>query len=267
MKAVIKVTMELCRNLAIIHRLAINDLIVQNKGNLLGVLWLWINPSIQIMIYAVVFGQIRKNIPVQGVDFFYWVIAGFFMWNYISSVITPGSRSIVGKMGVITKMKFPISIVPAIVVVSELYIHILMVATVSVILVISGFPMNIYWLQLPYFMFAATCLLYSLSLFNSAMTTVVRDYQHIVYNVMRTMFFITPIIFPVNSMTGVMLLIIKLNPFTYLIEGYRDAFIFGRRTMLMSFRWGAYFWVIVILFYIVGSILHVRMRKNLLDYS
>lgn len=267
MKSIGTVITEIFQNMGIIHRLAINDLVVKNKDSALGILWLWINPAIQIAIYAVVFGQIRQNTPVENVAFFYWLLPGFIMWNYISNVVTLASRSILSKMGIVTKMKFPVSIIPAVVVLSEMYVHILMVITIAIVLVASGFPITIYWLQIPYYIFAATCFLYSLSLFNSALTTVIRDYQHIVYNVMRTLFFVTPIIFPANTMKGFLALILKLNPFTYLLEGYRDAFVFGRRTIFMSFRWGAYFWIIVIVLFIIGSILHIRMRKNLLDYA
>lgn len=267
MKSVIKVTKELVQNLMITNRLAINDLIVQNKGNFLGILWLWINPAIQIAIYAVVFGQIRKNTPVNGVEFFYWMVPGFIMWNYINSVITTASRSIVVKMGIVTKMKFPVSIVPAVVVLSELYIHLLILFTTIIILVSSGFSATIYWLQVPYYLFAATCFLYALSLFNSAFTTVMRDYQHIVYNVMRTLFFITPIIFPLDTITGGLAVIVKFNPATYLLEGYREALLYNKTTILMSWKWGIYFWGIVLVLYVIGSIFHVRMRRNLLDYA
>ena len=263
------VTKELLENIVTIHRLALNNLITKNKGNLLGFLWLWINPAIQIGIYSVVFGMgVRNSTPVEGIDFVYWLIAGFIVWNYIISVVTASSRSIIGKMGIVTKMKFPVSVIPVTAVVQELYIHFLMIITVVVVLLVSGFSFNIYWLYILYYAFATTALLIALAIFNSAVTTIIRDYQHIVYNFMRMIFFVTPIMFAFDTMKGkIMKVLFILNPFSYVVEGYRDSLIFSRRTLFLSIDRAIYFWSIVFIIYIVGSILHVRMRKNLLDLA
>jgi teichoic acid transport system permease protein len=265
----IAITKELARNFIIMHRLAVNELIVRNKGSLLGFLWLWINPAIQIVIYAVIFGQIRNNAPVEGVPFFFWIIPGYIIWHYISAVIVPSSRSIIGKMSIVTKMRFPVSVIPGTVVLSELYIHLMLLVTVMIILASAGYGPNIYWLYTLYYMFAAFCLLLALSIFNSALTSMIRDYQHIVYNVMRLLFFATPVIFPISSMSGNRFLdfFLKINPFAYLLEGYRDSFVFSRRTVFLSTHWGWYFWTVTLLIYIVGCMIHYKMRKNLLDYA
>jgi ABC-type polysaccharide/polyol phosphate export systems, permease component len=268
MKETIQVTKEILTNLTIMNRLAINDLNAKNKGNILGILWLWINPAIQLLIYALVFGTgLRGSAPVENINFFSWLLPGFIVWMYINSVITTASRSIVAKINIVTKIKFPVSIVPGVVILSELYMHILMLITSVVILLFLGFSVNQFWIYIIYFTFASTCLLLSVSIFNSALTTIFRDYQHIVYNIMRTMFFITPVLFPKETMKGeIMKIILWLNPFTYLLEGYRDGLVFSRKTTFMSLEWGIYFWCIVIIIYIIGCNLHVRMRRNLLDY-
>jgi len=265
----VTITKELCHNFLMVHRLAINELIVRNKGNLLGFLWLWINPAIQIAIYAIIFGQIRNNAPVDGVPFFFWIIPGYIMWHYISAVIVPASRSIIAKLGLVTKMRFPVSVIPATIVLAEFYIHLMLLTTVLIILTGAGYGPNIYWLYGSYYMLASFCLLVALSLFNSAITSMVRDYQHVVYNVMRLMFFVTPVILPFSAISGNRYLdfFLKLNPFAYLLQGYRDSFIFEQRTTFLSTQWGLYFWALTLLIYVVGAVLHYKMRKNLLDYA
>lgn len=267
MKSIITVTKELVTNAGIIHRLALNDLITKNKGNFLGVLWLWINPSIQILIYWIVFGSLRDSKPVDGIPYFLWISVGYILWNYISGVITPASRSIVNKMGIITKMKFSVSIIPAVTVLTELYIHIMLLMTVLILLQLSGIPITKRYLDVVYFLFSTTVFLYSVSLFNSAITTVIRDYQHIVYNIVRALFFFTPVIYQLKDTKGPLGTIMKYNPLSYVIEGYRDALLYNSNSMITSLNRGLYFWGITIAFYIIGSILHVRMRRNLLDHS
>ena len=270
MNSTLIVLKEIFSNIIIAHRLAINDLIVKNKGNLLGFLWLWINPSIQILIYGIVFGLgLRGSAPVNGINFFHWLIPGFIIWDFINGCVTPGSRSIIAKMNIVTKMKFPVSITPLVTVLSELYIHILMIITIVLILIVTnGSTPSIYWMYLPYYTFCAVCFLLSFAIFNSAISTVMRDYQHIVYNMMRTLFFITPVLFPEDSMQGtVMKTIFSLNPFSYLLIGYRESLVYHQRSTFLTWELGVYFWSITLLFLIIGCSFHVKMRKNLLDYS
>lgn len=266
MISMFKVISELIENIVIIHRLAINDLITKNKGNFFGVLWLWVNPIIQIILYWIIFGSLRNRAPVKGVEFFLWLSCGYILWNYISSVITPGSRSIVAKMGLITKMQFKVSMVPAIIVLSELYIHIMLVVTFLVILIISGGQISIMGFQVIYYMIATTLFLYAVSIFNSAITTVIRDYQHVVYNIMRALFFFTPVVY-LNDKDDLLGTIMKFNPITYLMEGYREALLYHEMTTLLSLNKALYFWGITLIFFFIGSILHMRMRKNLLDHA
>lgn len=269
MKEVFQVTKEIFTNLITIHRLAKNELLLKNKGNLMGMIWLWLNPMIQIMIYAMVFGEgIRGRKPVDGVPFFYWFIGGFVIWNFIQTTVNPASKSIIRKIRIITKIKFPVTIMPIVTVVSNLYVHLILLLTIMIILLLTGGFFSMYWLYTLYYMFAAVCLLSALSILNSAITTVFRDYQHIVYNVMRFLFYFTPILFPNDTITegSAMSIGIRLNPFSYLVEGYRDSLVYGQRVVFLTTSWGVYFWTLVILIYIIGCFLTVRMRKNLLDY-
>jgi len=262
------VTKEIVMNQLIIYRLALNDLLVKTKGSILGWAWIWINPAFQIFVYGVIFGQgLRTSRPVNGVDFFYWLSAGFIMWTYISSVIATASRSIISRILVVTKMRFPISTIPVVVVVNCLYTHILMLITVIAILVVAGLPVTKHYILLPYYTFAATSFLISVSLVTSSITTAVRDFQHIVYNFMRMMFFATPVLFPEENLTGILEIVAKYNPFVYLISGYRDCLVLQRATMFKNVQMGVYFWGLTLGLYILGCILHVRVRKNLLDYA
>lgn len=268
MKSTLLVTKELLQNFSIIHRLALSDLLLKTKDGFFGFFWIWLNPAFQIFIYGVIFGAgIRTSLPVNGVEYFVWLATGIIMWLYITGSIVSASRSIIAKIGTVTKMKFPVSLLPVTVVFTNLYIHILMLITILVILFLYNIPFTVYYFQIFYYIFASTALLISMSIFNSAITTIVRDYQHIVYNTMRTMFFVTPIIFPEENFSGILSYINTVNPFAYLVSGYRESMLYQSSAIFRDFNRGLIFWSIVIFIYILGSIFHIRMRKNLLDYA
>lgn len=264
----LNVTIEIVSNWHRIHRMALNELNVKNKGNFLGIVWLWINPMFQVFIYTVIFGTgMRNNAPVENVPYVYWLISGIIVWFFISSVVTQASRSIISKIQIVTKMRYPVSITPIVVVFSEFYNHLLILMTVVIAYQFLGFPITKAYLQFPYFLFASIVFLSSVSLFNSSLTVIVRDYQHIVYNIMRMLFYITPVLWVPNTEIYWLNILVKINPLSYLVSGYRDILVYSRYDTLLDVNQGIYFWGVAIIFYFVGSILHVKMRKNLLDYA
>ena len=50
------------------------------------------------------------------------------------------------------------------------------------------------------------------------------------------------------------------------INGYRDILLYSDVTQLFSWKWQIYIWGIIIIAFIIGSNIHVKMRKRLLDY-
>ncbi|KMR76684.1 teichoic acid ABC transporter permease, partial [Staphylococcus aureus] len=77
----------------------------------LGVAWGLINPGMQIMVYWMVFGLgIRRNAPILGVPFVYWLLGGIRMWVFINQGILEGTKAITQKFNQRSKMNFPVSL-------------------------------------------------------------------------------------------------------------------------------------------------------------
>src|SRR5699024_8059445 len=83
-----------------------------------------------LLIYWFVFGTIRDRAPVEvnGVEtpFFTWLLAGFFMWTFCHQSILKGSNSIYTRLRMLSKMNFPMSVIPNYVIFSNFYIHVLL---------------------------------------------------------------------------------------------------------------------------------------------
>ena len=56
----------------------------------------------------------------------------------------------------------------------------------------------------------------------------------------------------------------KLNPFFYIIEGYRDA-ILGRQWFWEHPHLTLYFWVFVIILLVIGGRIYVKLRPHFAD--
>lgn len=267
MSFIFTVIKEQIQHFYLIRRLSWYELKINNKNNYLGMLWEIINPAIQIAIYWFVFGYgIRAGRSVDGVPFFHWLLAGILVWFFFQTAILQGSKSIYSRIKIISKMNFPMSVIPSFVIFSRLYPHLLLLGIAIILFQFLGYPITIYYLQLPYFLFATTILLFALTLITSTLTTIVRDVQQVVQSIMRVLIYLTPILWVTFKLPEWVQGLMKLNPLYYLVVGYRAALL-GEGWYWFSNTWDVvYFWGFTLVALFIGSMLHVKFRRRFIDF-
>lgn len=245
----------------------------QHRNNYLGMSWEIINPGIQILIYWFVFGSIRQRadieiIPGIEIPFIFWLLSAFVLWTFFYQSTIQGSKSIYSRLLMLSKMNFPMSVIPNIVIFSQFYVHVIMMAIVILILNIGGYYVNIYYLQLIYFVFATFCLLFAISLITSTFSTMIRDVHMFLNATLRMLLYLSPILWPIASVipNPTIVMILKFNPLYYLIEGYRSALFGTEWYFLTHWQYSLYFWGLVIVFLLIGSVLHIKFRRHFIDY-
>lgn len=272
MKSAIKVIQEQVNNFYLIRRLSLFELKSKNKNNYLGIAWEIINPAIQILIYWFVFGTLREraDVKVAGIDipFFSWLLAAFFLWIFFYQATIQGSRSIFSRLKMLSKMNFPMSVIPSYVIFSQFYVHIFMIAVVTIILHFSGFNLNLYTLQIFYFMLGAFSLIFAISLITSTLSTIVRDIHMLLNSTLRMLLYLSGVLWPITILADfpAIMNIMKLNPLYYLIEGYRAAFFSSEWYFITNWEYSLYFWAVVAVLLLLGSVLHIKFRRHFIDY-
>ena len=274
MNSAFTVLKEQIKHFYLIRRLSLYELKSKNKSNYLGMAWEVINPTIQILIYWFVFGIIINRADISlttGADVSYiaWLMAGFILWTFFYQATIQGSKSVYSRLAMLSKMNFPMSVIPNFVIFSQFYVHLVMLIIVIIILQFLGYFINIYYLQLLYFIFATFCLTFAISLITSTLSTIVRDVHMLLNAVLRMFLYLTPVLWPISRFLGdypTLMTIIKLNPLYYLVEGYRAAF-FGTEWYFFT-NWGysLYFWGLTAFLFLVGANIHVKFRKHFIDY-
>lgn len=122
-------------------------------------------------------------------------------------------------------MKFPVSVLPSITIVGNAVSFIVMLFFIGLILIVNQINSGIYLLQLPYYLVSLFVFIFAISIFNSTLATIVRDYQILLQSMVRMLFFLNSNFFWVPSrLPEQFQVMLKLNPLYYLIDGFRNTF-------------------------------------------
>ncbi len=272
MKSAITVIKEQVGHFYLVRRLSLYELISKNRNNYLGMTWEILNPLIQIMIYWFVFGTLRKREPIEigGMDvpFITWLLVGFILWIFFFQSTIEGSKSIYSRLRMLSKMNFPMSVIPNIAIFSRFYIHLFLLIVTTIIFQLSGYYVTAYFLQLIYFIVGAFCFIFAVSLITSTLSTIVRDVHMFLNSTLRMFLYLSGVLWPITLLADfpVIMALMRLNPLLYLIEGYRAAFFGTEWYFIVHWQYTLYFWAVVIVLFLFGSMLHVKFRRHFIDY-
>src|SRR5690606_29735194 len=216
MNSAFKVIKEQIDNFYLTRRLSLYELKSNNKSNYLGMAWEIINPVIQILIYWFVFGAIREREPMEiqpGVEvpFILWLLAGFILWMFFYQATIQGSKSIYTRLAMLSKMNFPMSVIPNIVIFSQFYIHVIMLLIAIIIFQLMGYFVNIYYIQFIYFIFATFCLVFAISLITSTLSTIIRDVHMFLNATLRMVLYLSPILWQITILAEPLPTLLKAN--------------------------------------------------------
>ncbi|ARP44274.1 ABC transporter permease [Geobacillus thermodenitrificans] len=266
MSVVLQVIREQLNHIDLIFRLALFEAKGKYQTHYLGVLWNIIQPLLVILTYWLVFGLgIRGGSPVGDTPYFVWLIAGLIPWLFISPSIVRGANSVYAKISLVSKMNFPVSVLPAISIVGNMFDFLVMLLLQALILLVYRINPGLYVLQLPYYMICTFVFLYAFTLLFSTMSTIVRDVQSILQSAVRMMLYLLPILWDVHRLPEMVVTVLKLNPFFYIITGFRQTFL-GEGWFFEDPIYTIYFWVTTLFFLYLGSTLHMKFRHKFVDY-
>ncbi|HCC04141.1 MAG TPA: ABC transporter permease [Clostridiales bacterium] len=226
------------------------------KHSFLGILWSFINPLLQITVYAFVFQVILKsNIENYAV----YLCCGLIPWQYFSNVVLRGAASIVDNGNIIKKVYFPREILPISLVSSEGVNFLISTIIILGFVVFGGIGLSKYILL--YFLILPIQYIVSIGVafVTSSITVYFRDLQHILGIIIQLMFYGTPIVYSIDSVPSNFKWLVRLNPMSYLIEGYRA--IFYNKTLPNFSDLGKSF-IIGIVLCVIGYILFKKLEKR-----
>jgi lipopolysaccharide transport system permease protein len=206
------------------HRELLGILIVRNikiryKDSTLGFLWTLLGPIFLILMYAAFLRLMRFSIPLPV------LVTGIFVWQYLAMCLGDASQAIIGNANLVKKAAFPRIVLPSSMVFANLINFLLSLAVVGVYLGVVGVrPDQVAWLPLILLTQLALCL--GVALLLSSLNVFFRDVQQITSIATTAWFFLTPVIYPIELVTGAfrdprLQLLYFANPMTGVLCAYR----------------------------------------------
>lgn len=192
------------------------------KNSFLGVLWSFLNPLLQILVYAIVFPLIMKNNEKNYVVF---LCCGLIPWTFFSTAITRAAFTMIENGNIIKKVYFPREILPMSICISEAVNFLISTLIIIAFVLFNGLGITKYVLFYPIIFIVQLLLVLAISFIVSSITVYVRDLQHLIGVALQLLFYATPIVYNANTISGTGFeWVLAINPMTYIIGAYRDIF-------------------------------------------
>ena len=256
--------MDAIRSRNVILELTKKDFRARYLGSQLGILWAFIQPAMMIAIFWFVFQVGFKSTPVANFPFILWLMAGMIPWFFLSESIASATGSIQENSFLVKKVVFRVSVLPIVKILSALVIHLFFLAVLFLMLLLYGYPPTLYMLQAIYYLTGMLVLVLGISWLTSSLIVFLRDIGHVIGVVLQFGFWLTPIFWSIGYVPEPYRFWIKLNPAYYIVEGYRNTFIYGR-WFWEDAALTLYFWVVALFFLGFGALLFRRLRPHFAD--
>ena len=191
------------------------------KNSFLGILWSFLNPLLQLLVYSVIFGAL-----LAGGDETYpiYICVALIPWTYFTTAISQASFTVIGNSDIIKKVYFPREILPISVVTSGAVNFVISTIIILAFVIFSGVGLSWYIVLYPFILLIQYILLLGIGFIVSSVTVYFRDLEHIIGVVLMAAFYATPIVYNIEQLPHTLQVLVNLNPMTHLINGYRDIF-------------------------------------------
>lgn len=224
------------------------------RGSMLGWGWSLITPLLMLAVYTFVFSQVFQarwgDLDQSGpLVFAINLFAGLIVFSLFAETTTQGPSLILSNTNLVTKVIFPLEILPAVTVAAALF-HAL-----TSLVVLMGFQITngllsagavsisdlgihptLLWLPLVWLPLISGCL--ALGWLLSALGVFLRDLGQVIGVFVNLLMFLSAVFYPLSSLPPRWQPLLQLNPLVLVIEQTRRVAVIGQLPSLSYLLWG-----------------------------
>lgn len=202
------------------------DLRGRYKGSVLGFLWTFLNPLLQLGVYTMVFSIILRAAIEK---YYLFLFVALIPWMFFSACLSGGCAAVLNDKNLVTKIYFPREVLPISFVTSNFINMLYSFIVVLIVVVLMGDHINfLAWIYLPIIMLVEYLLALGCTLITSALTVYFRDLQYFLGIVAMAWQFLTPVMYSVDMVPDKLMPFFMMNPMTSIVIAYRDVLYYGQ---------------------------------------
>lgn len=216
------------------------DFKVRYKCTVLGYAWSLMHPLAFAMVFFALFKIVmRFNIEA----YVLFLIAALFPWQWLVNSVTTSGHFFLANAPLIKKVRFHRATLVYSGVLTESLHFVASIPIVLLLMLYYNRLPNWQWLcYLPLLVAGQFMLTTGLSLLIATGNLFFRDLERITQIVMQLLFYMTPVLYPIDRVPDAYQWVLYLNPFTPFVLGYRGLFYYETATfecVYCAAVWGA----------------------------
>lgn len=257
----------LYRQRGLVGVLVVRELKARYRGTFLGYLWSLLNPLLLLGVYTAVFTFVIPARVTLPVPYPLFLFAGLLPWLFVSGTLLDAAVVLLDNGPLLKKVVAAPEVFPAVTVLSHLVHHLLALPVLLAGMALAAglglmrFPWTV--VLLPVALLLWVVAVGGLTLAVASLAVHFRDLKDLLHNVLNLVFFLTPIIYSLESIPVPLLVkIVKANPVTPLIRVYQDVVLMGR---LPSLRLWLAATVVALVCWFAGAFIFGRLRETIAE--
>lgn len=189
------------------------DIKVRYRQTVLGILWVVIQPTVSVIIFTLVFNRLAK-ISSGSVPYPVFVYAGQMFWSYFSRSVDLSASSLISNQGLISKVFFPRIILPAVGATVPFLDFLLSSLVFAGLLLFYKISPSVGMLLAFPALVVAFLAASGIGFLAGALSVKRRDIRVALPFVIQSLFFLTPVVYPITLIPERYSWLLYLNPMT-----------------------------------------------------
>jgi lipopolysaccharide transport system permease protein len=200
------------------------DLKVRFQQTFIGVLWIALQPIINMLIFYLVLGILVK-VPTGDIPYPIFFLSGFVVWQLFNQIVNSSAASLTSNIGVINKSYFPRLVLPLSSTIGSLIDFFVSFVILLVLMVFNSYSITPRFFLLPILLILTMLFSSGVGLLFGALTVIFRDMKNLLGFIMMIWMYLTPIMYPASLVPAEYQILLSINPLSSLTDSYRWVFL------------------------------------------
>ena len=188
-----------------------------NARNRLGRWWTVLLPTVQALVYGLIFGVLMGSSRPE--NYIPFLFTGVFLYSFISGAFGAGAGSVTGNLGLVRSLSFPRMLLPIQATIQQVFNLLPQMVLLLLTWIVFAQPITWAWLLLLPITFLMVMFSTGLALVSARLTVHVQDLTKLIPFVVRIVFYTSGIFFNMER-------VLKHYPVALEIEKYNPVYVF-----------------------------------------